>query len=66
MTFQSWRSKRNLRRQEIYLVNGGLGLLTPACHDMMKSANLLHKCGLGDFDMNRTLMAHLNIGFAKY
>ena len=36
-------------------MNGGLGLLTPACHDMMKSANLIHKCGLGDFDMNSTV-----------
>ena len=42
--------------------NSIAGLLTPACHDMMKSANLLHKFGLGDSDMNRTVKAMFERG----
>ena len=45
----------------LYLKDNIAPLLTPACHDMMKSANLLHKCGLGDSDMNSTVQRHIMI-----
>ena len=31
------------------------------CQDMLKSACLLHNCGLGDSDMNSTVYAFLQI-----